>query len=213
MNRQTRDLQEGLHRIFLLVNLLYSRRIVSMKTIREVCGLPERTAYRYLNIISQANIPVYYDRQAGGYRVRREGHVAAVSFTSQESAILLMLLRLLWRSVCDCYRPQIREAETKILLLSADSVEEILPEVDHYLDKTWPDVNLPDYLTSILLSRGLTTSRRIRVSAEDADGEKRMVELENPSLEYRDGWYIVENRDSEQHRRLLLAQIESVELL
>ncbi|MBK7143327.1 MAG: hypothetical protein IPH75_14730 [bacterium] len=43
------------------------RRAVSLKMIRETCGIPRRTAFRYLNAISEANIPIYFDRERGGY--------------------------------------------------------------------------------------------------------------------------------------------------
>ena len=58
----------ALEKLFLLVNMLYTRRSVSVGTIMHDCSVSRRTVFRYIRTLSEANVPVYYDKDVRGYR-------------------------------------------------------------------------------------------------------------------------------------------------
>ncbi|PWB76465.1 hypothetical protein C3F09_00410, partial [candidate division GN15 bacterium] len=52
-----------------LINMLRTRRVLSVPQMSASCEVTERTIYRDLGSLSRMNIPVYYDK---GYRLARE---------------------------------------------------------------------------------------------------------------------------------------------
>ena len=64
-----------LKRVLRLINLLTYRQQVTLDTIKKACDIPERTAYRYLRDISEANFPVFFDRETHSYRLDRHSSV------------------------------------------------------------------------------------------------------------------------------------------
>jgi hypothetical protein len=79
----------ALNQLIVIVNLLYKRRCVSIKTIREICGISDRTAYRYIDKISRAGIPLYYDKNLGGYTLITKKIKNAGNTALEETAGLL----------------------------------------------------------------------------------------------------------------------------
>ncbi len=59
-----------LKNIIKLLRLLQEKKTVSLRTIMEVCNISERTVYRYIKNLNDANVPVYYDSRRGGYRIK-----------------------------------------------------------------------------------------------------------------------------------------------
>ena len=81
-----------LSKIINLISMLYHRQSVSIKTIQDVCHISARTAYRYLNDISAANIPVLFDKTRGGYCLGHNTNIDFARFGVDE--ILLMIIAL-----------------------------------------------------------------------------------------------------------------------
>jgi predicted DNA-binding transcriptional regulator YafY len=59
-----------LKNIIKLLRLLQEKKIVSLESIMEACNVSERTVYRYIKNLHDANVPIYYDRRKGGYMIK-----------------------------------------------------------------------------------------------------------------------------------------------
>ena len=77
-------------RLMFLVNMLKTRRALSVQQMSSTCEVSERTIYRDLGSLSRMNIPIYYDN---GYRLAREVGFPGVDFGVQDLELLCYCLR------------------------------------------------------------------------------------------------------------------------
>lgn len=191
----TRDLIDGLSRALLLANLLYSRRAVSLKTIMETCGLPERSAYRYLNRLSEANVPIHYDRDARLYRLAAASSFRPDLFLDQEVFLILLALRVLRAVVSDEYGTVLIEIERKLICCAQQPLEKVLPVVESRLNRLDLNASLSEFLTAVLVTAAVEL--RCCFEAECGDGRsRRSIRFDQPTLVFDQDWWIQEGGDS-----------------
>lgn len=89
MSTQSRRLR----RILRIVTMLQSGGRWSTARLACECGVCERTIFRDLNALSDADIPYYYDRESGSYRVRRDYYLRPPQLSAQEALALICLGR------------------------------------------------------------------------------------------------------------------------
>ena len=77
-------------RLLYILSLLRTNHWLRATDLARKCGVSERTVYRDVISISEANIPIYFD---GGYRLLHDGFLPPVNLTDSESDFLLSLLR------------------------------------------------------------------------------------------------------------------------
>lgn len=207
----SRDLTEGLTRALLLANLLYSRRAVSLKTIMETCGLPERSAYRYINRLSEANIPVYYDRDARLYRIAPEGGFHPCLFDDQETFVILLAVRVLRAAAGERYGGTLAEIERKIICCAQQPLEELLPVVETRLCGIGLETDLSDFITASLISAAIELRCCFEVECGGSQG-RRSIKFERPSLVFDKDWRL-EDGGGDAQKRPRLDEIELVRWL
>jgi predicted DNA-binding transcriptional regulator YafY len=76
-------------RLLYILNLLRSRRNLNAAALAEECGVTERSIYRDILALSQANIPIYYDR---GYKLASDCFLPPLNFGQDEYQFLKMAL-------------------------------------------------------------------------------------------------------------------------
>ena len=76
-------------RLLFILNLLRSRRNLNAARIADECEVTERTIYRDIVALSEANIPIYYDR---GYKFASDNFLPPLNFTVNEYLILKTVL-------------------------------------------------------------------------------------------------------------------------
>jgi predicted DNA-binding transcriptional regulator YafY len=79
-----------MERLLYILSLLRTNHRLKASDLARKCGVSERTIYRDVISISEANIPIYFD---GGYRLLHDGFLPPVNLTDSESDFLLSLLR------------------------------------------------------------------------------------------------------------------------
>jgi len=77
-------------RLMLLINMLKTRRVLSVPQMSASCEVTERTIYRDLCSLSRMNIPVYYDK---GYRLAHEVAFPCVELGAEDLELLCFCLR------------------------------------------------------------------------------------------------------------------------
>ena len=73
-----------------LINMLKTRRVLSVPQMSASCEVTERTIYRDLCSLSRMNIPVYYDK---GYRLAHEVAFPCVELGAEDLELLCFCLR------------------------------------------------------------------------------------------------------------------------
>ena len=79
-----------IERVLYILSLLRTNHWLKATDLAGKCGVSERTVYRDIISISEANIPIYFD---GGYRLLHDGFLPPVNLTDSEADFLLSLLR------------------------------------------------------------------------------------------------------------------------
>lgn len=179
-------------RIIQLINLLYTRRSVTMKTIKETCGIPERTAYRYLNTVSEANIPVYYDKNAQAYRLNTDAHMAIHDISFGESVITVIALKVLAALVGRPYQSDLEDLTTKLLVRQGAEVEAILGPLTRRLSSQLGGIDVSEHLSSALIHAAVCCGRKVRLTKSNGRGAIETVGISSPRLHFRDAWLLTD---------------------
>lgn len=80
-------------RLFQMTNLIRSRQPLFAKTLAEEMGVSVRTVYRYIDDLSVAGIPVYYD-EGQGYRLLDGFELPPLAVTQDEFDALVVGVKL-----------------------------------------------------------------------------------------------------------------------
>ena len=76
-------------RLLYILNLLRARKNLNAAQLAIECGVAERSIYRDILVLSEANIPIYYDH---GYKLASENFLPPLNFTFDEYRCLKMAL-------------------------------------------------------------------------------------------------------------------------
>ena len=72
-------------RLLYILNLLRSRKNLNARNIAEECGVTERSIYRDILSLSEANVPIYYDC---GYKLASDNFLPPLNFDFDEYQFL-----------------------------------------------------------------------------------------------------------------------------
>lgn len=76
-------------RLFHILNLLRTRRNLNAQKLAEECGVTERSIYRDIISLSEANVPIYYDN---GYKLASDNFLPALNFSFDEYRLIRLAL-------------------------------------------------------------------------------------------------------------------------
>ena len=111
-------------RLLFILNLLRTRRNLNACMIAAECGVTERTIYRDVISISEANVPIYYDR---GYKYASDNFLPPLNFNIDEYLTLISILESspLYKSGLD--RKKIKSIKVKIEACLSQNVRQEKP--------------------------------------------------------------------------------------
>lgn len=160
-----------------------------MKTIREVCNISYRTALRYIRSISQANIPVYYDRDLKGYRLLTTDSNWVHDPTLNDLILILYALSLIKPSLNSHYQSEIDLLVRKIISEQGYKLEELLTSFD-FDGESINDLFSPSQkINKVLLRLAFSLGRDITLVTK-TDGKDKEVTINNPRLWFKKHWQI-----------------------
>lgn len=184
-------------RILQLINLLVSRDCVTLENIRTTCDIPTRTAYRYLNWISEANIPVYYDKNAEGYRLSRSPRSGLHDISAHDLVLMVICLKAMSGHVNEGYREDLDRVITKILVRQRFQIDDTFVQ---NLDLGATPGRSPDYsemLMATLVTVAVAMGRPVRLTVKGEDGKTHDEEIINPRLKFSREWQVEADRPEE----------------
>ncbi len=71
----------------MILNLIRARKNLSAKDLARECGVSERTIFRDINAISEANVPIYYDN---GYKFLTNAFLPPLNLSLDEHLALFV---------------------------------------------------------------------------------------------------------------------------
>ncbi|MCB2201464.1 YafY family transcriptional regulator [bacterium] len=125
-------------RLLHILNLLRTRRNLNAALLASECGVTERSIYRDILSLSEANVPVYYDN---GYKLASDNFLPPLNFDFEEYSALKLALDSSPLCKTDSYR--------KILKRIRAKVEAGLSDVVKQKKKTAVDTTIVDIAVSV----------------------------------------------------------------
>jgi predicted DNA-binding transcriptional regulator YafY len=156
-------------RLLHILNLLRSRKSLNARRLAEECQVTERSIYRDLISLSEANVPIYYDK---GYKLASGNFLPPLNFTTEEYACLQLALESSPLARAGRKADTIRRIKAKIDCSLSDATKEknrIQTPVPHIeIDTTVDDRNSTKHYGAL----------------EQAVSEQVSVDLEYDSIEH-----------------------------
>lgn len=187
-------------RILRLLSLLSRRDSVTLDDIKDVCGIPERTAYRYLNTLSEAGVPLYFDRDMRAYRLANPPGILARTLTDTEVLVMVSSLVLISRHLNTQYQGALESVISKIGSQCSIRATEISKAL---ASESFSNVTLPDYSQYVTLAivQMAVAHRKPLMLAKGADsGALETISIRDPGLTFDKGWQIRGQSDSGPER-------------
>ncbi|MDH3889480.1 MAG: hypothetical protein OEV49_00210 [candidate division Zixibacteria bacterium] len=184
-----------INKIVALISLLSNRQHVTMDTIKSVCGISERSAYRYLNFISEADFPVHFDKDLGAYKLSKQNSRIHSRLTVAEILLIVVGLKILTQKLNDHYRDDIRELLRCIIAENAVPLESVLQSFSIQLDDADQLRDCSQLVSSILVNAAIIDKRKIRILVNVPQSGQKALDLNNPSLTFNKVWKLVNARD------------------
>ncbi|MEW5795746.1 MAG: YafY family protein [Candidatus Zixiibacteriota bacterium] len=156
-------------RLLYILNLLRSRKSLNARRLADECQVTERSIYRDLISLSEANVPIYYDN---GYKLASGNFLPPLNFTLDEYTCLRLALESTPLAKAGRKADTLRQIKAKI--------DCCLPQATREMRKMSRETAHIEIDTTIT---GRATTRFYGV-LERAISEQRSVDLEYDSLEH-----------------------------
>ncbi len=98
-------------RLLHILNLLRARKNLNAAKLAEECGVTERSIYRDMIALSEANVPIYYDN---GYKLASDNFLPPFNFDFDEYCCLRLALESTPLKATDKYSKLINQIQAKI---------------------------------------------------------------------------------------------------
>ncbi len=106
-------------RLLYILNLLRARRNLNAAALAEECGVTERSIYRDIVALSEANIPIYYDN---GYKLASDNFLPPLNFDYDEYTALKLTLESSPLAQSGRYSEPLKRLRSKLEAMVSESV-------------------------------------------------------------------------------------------
>ncbi len=200
-------------KILLLINLLNSKSDVSLHEIMEKCKIAKRTAYRYLNSLSEYNIPVYFDKDVLGYRLTRKSSIHNSSLSEKDYLLAIICLKMVECNVSIDYRNSIKNVILKLLINNTLNIEHALELIEQEFDPAnLKTHDFSELMSSVLIVSAISSKRKIRLYKYTSEDKNVTDIILSPTLNFENQWRVSENKANHEFS-VQLKDIKKVEVL
>jgi predicted DNA-binding transcriptional regulator YafY len=201
-----------LNKLIQILNLLYHRRTVTIEKIREFCRVSERTAYRYIRAISEANVPVYYDSDESGYRLNKSRVIDFGGWIPSEVALTIAALQYLANSLDDDYRKDIDLLLNRIVTQQSLPFERFWESWKESLSRSTDPKALQQLLTSTLINFAVNQNREVSLKMNGGESEEENLSIKEPVLQFKGNW-VLSDAQHESEKPVPVAAVDSARVL
>jgi len=186
----------SISKAFTIVGLLYNRKRVTIDELKEILDLSERSIYRYMNRLSSANIPVYYDPELQGYTVydRKEKHY--LKLCDNDLIILILSLKALESSLSGEFQDYLNRIKSNIFANSSFPLAK-LKEFDQLIDQNSGMLNQDEFI-DLIIHAALLFKTNV-VIGRKASNSKNSYVLKNLKLRFKERWQLSGIKNHESH--------------
>ncbi len=185
----------ALKQLIVIVNLIYNRRSVSLKSIIDKCEISRRTAYRYIDKISRAGIPLYFDKNQGGYTLCKRANLPLNQLDINETIIMIVALVHLLKSVDGYYKEPIENLINKIESTGQVFIEDIVRLVKSNWSPNIDKEQLAKLITSSSLQAAIRLRTKANITLKEKDKQSEIF-VENPKLKFDQTWRVAEDDET-----------------
>jgi predicted DNA-binding transcriptional regulator YafY len=183
-----------------------------METIMSTCDIPERTAYRYLNTISEANIPIYYDRHQHAYALNRNRSSLATGLDLGDTLLVVLALRLLKRHLNTAYGDEIEKLTSDLLVRQPCSLDDVVDSFEENVRDSAGDPDYSELVSSLMLHTAMQCERQVRLTTTNGFPDNPDVDIQKPRLLFRHNWQIVDAADDNRDTGTYLSDVRKVSI-
>jgi len=196
--------------LMLIQRLLYSRKIVRVSEIEELCGISRRTVYRYINLLNRSGVPVYHDNDLKGYSVRDKRTLSPLAISLNDYILILNALCLLQKFVSREYLKNIEELKSRVIAQTPMNISALLDVVKSIEYNDFKDADITSQLIDNIVQSSLSANCGLYLEYKKS-GKKRNSLLHGQRLEFNETWCIECNmptsRFSISHEDILYAKL------
>lgn len=195
-------------RLLLILNLLRSRRSLRASDLANKCEVSERTIYRDIRALSEATVPIYFDR---GYKLLGDAFLPPLNFTLDELLTLYVGLNSEPVQSVDSLRRSGKQALAKLESLIPESIRADYENAKKLI-KVQPETQRSikaRALTFNLLRQAICSEKQIKLCYDSARSSE-IIQLTPRSLIYQNGEWHLEGIAQRNRRRFRLGMIKNV---
>lgn len=189
----------NIQKIITMYNIILNRKSFTLKTITDLCDIPKRTVYRYLNQFSEANIPIYFDYNIKAYRLNWEFKQNLVNFTLDEKLLIIIGLKYLADSVNDIYENKIDKLILKLISSQEHKIEKYLKMINTYIPSMKYSGDNSNFISFLLLNAAIHENKKIMVKNKT---DNSTISIHNPAIQFNGEWHLINKQDLENDRIL-----------
>lgn len=195
-----------------LLSLFMNRRSISISEIRSICKVSKRTVYRYINALSEANFPIYYDKDAKGYRLNKTFGLSFDRLSPEEFIYICIGLKLLYAQVNKLYGQEIDELIHKIFTMQKLPLIDLWGAIDSEIEKSNMEEDASRLVTSAIMRYAILFKRGLKVDLKNGPDNSNTVNIEKPAIHFKEYWQL-SNSDSTQDLIIPISDINKVKTL
>ena len=182
-----------LEKTFKVLNILNNRLSVSRAELSKECGLSIRSVYRYIDRLSEAGIPIYYDRSIGRYKLLKAPQFAVNSLNATDTIVKRLALHLLMNELDEDY-PQATNAVSSLLerVSSQQSRESLTFQSAGYKQIESKKARVTEILNCSVLFEASLSRKKVRVYMRESENGSGSRVMRRPALKFNDRWIVVD---------------------
>jgi predicted DNA-binding transcriptional regulator YafY len=197
-------------RLLLILNLLRSRRNLKASDLADECEVSERTIYRYIQVLTEAGVPIYFDR---GYRLLSQAFLPPLNFTVSELLTLYISLNSEPIQSVNCLRKSAKQISAKLDSLMPEKIKVDFEKIKKQIVVQSEDGRPPQGVALVfeLLRKAIWAEKKIELRY-DSTGSSEVIKLVPKTLLYKKGnWYLA-GLVQDKMRHFRLDMIKSVSI-
>jgi predicted DNA-binding transcriptional regulator YafY len=176
--------------IIKLINLFIKRYSISISEISKSCGISKRSVYRYLNVLSEANFPIYYDKSAKGYRLNKTFTLKFEYLTAEEVIYICSGLKLLSSKVNEIYCKEIEGLIQKILSMQGLPLDVLWESIESDIDNNALGEDLTYHLNASILRYAILYEKSLKIHLNNSTNGNKDLKIKRPSICFNKKWQL-----------------------
>lgn len=199
-------MSKSLQKIVLLINLFHNRNFVTTHDAKTICGINERSFYRYINALSEIDIPIVYDRELKGYRLTEKVFKRRVDFSPYEITLLTLSLLLFSKQTINSYEFDIQSLYKKIISLANFPLESVLDSTELTCSNFDEKKAMSYFINYTILEIASSNGFSIDIDYSNHRGKTKMT-ISRPHIIFHEDWFV---EDISERVKIPIKKIEHI---